>query len=146
MNKIATFAVACTQAVYALASFKSGYKGSLDVDVLSQAKDVYFDSLINVVNNLEIPDFYQDKNHYMIGNHFYLNERTDDVIISTDTKNNAMVLRCEKLSGKFVNDEFRYKETLLIADGHLEVDIDTILIQFGVSFDMKKLADGRQVP
>ena len=146
MFKVATFAVACTQAVYSLASTKSGFKGSLDVDVLSQAKDVYFDKLINVVNNLEIPDFYQDKNHYMTGNHFYLNERTEDVIISTDTKKNAVTLRCEKLSGKFVNDAFRYRKDLLTAEGHLEVDINTILIQFGLSFDQKVLADGRQVP
>jgi len=96
-----------------------------------------------VVNNLELPDFYQDKNHYMTGNHFYLDERTDDVIISTDTKNNAMVLRCEKLSGKFVNDAFRYRKDLITADGHLEVDINTINIQFGVSFDQKVLIDGR---
>lgn len=133
--KIATFAVACTQAVYALASTKSAFKASVDVDVLSQAKDVYFDKLIDVVNNLELPDFYQDKNHYLKGNHFYLNERTSDVTITTDVANNAMVLRCDKLSGKYIGDDFRYKETIFIATGHLEVDIDTIMIQFGISFD-----------
>jgi hypothetical protein len=31
---------------------------------------VYFDSMIRVLNNLQIPDFYQDKNHYMTGNSF----------------------------------------------------------------------------
>ena len=126
--KLATFAVACTQVVYGLASTKSAFKASVNVDVLSQAKDVYFDRLIDVVNNLQIPDFYEDKNHYLKGNHFYLNERTSDVTITTDVKNNAMVLRCDKLSGKFVGDDFRYKETILIATGHLEVDIDTIMI------------------
>ena len=98
------------------------------------------------MNNLTIPDFYQDKNHYLVGNHFYLNERTSDVTITTDVKNNAMVLKCAKLSGKFIGDDFRYRKDLLIATGHLEVDIDTIMIQFGISFDQKTLPDGRQVP
>jgi hypothetical protein len=44
--KIATFAVACTQAVYALASTKSAFKASMDIDVIEQAKDVYFDWII----------------------------------------------------------------------------------------------------
>jgi hypothetical protein len=130
--KLATFAVACTQVVFGLASTKSGFKASIDVDVLAQAKDVYFDNLISVVNNLVIPDFFQDKNHFMKGNHFQLNERTSDVTIHTDLKNNALILKCAKLSGKFIGDEFRYKKDLLVAAGHLEVDIDTIMIQFGI--------------
>jgi hypothetical protein len=44
--KLATFVVACTQVVYGLANTKSAFKASMDVDILTQAKDVYFDSLI----------------------------------------------------------------------------------------------------
>jgi len=146
MWKIAPFAVACTQAVYALANTKSGFKASMDIDVIEQAKDVYFDWIIQTVNSLEIPDFYDDSNHYLKGNHFYLNERTSDVTITTDVAKNALVLRCDQLSGKFVGDDFRYREWPFVATGHLEVDIDTIVIQFGISFGQTTLPDGRQVP
>ena len=60
--KLATFAVACTKEVYGLASTKSAFKASMDIDVIEQAKDVYFDWIIQTVNAIEIPDFYQDKN------------------------------------------------------------------------------------
>lgn len=84
--------------------------------------------MINVVNSLVIPDYYEDKNHYLTGNKFVANERTSDVTISTDIANNAMVLKCNKFSGKFYNDAFRWKKDLLIATGHIEVDIDTIMV------------------
>ena len=107
----------------------------MDIDIISQAKDVYFDSMIRVLNNLQIPDFYQDKNHYMTGNSFQINERTEDVTIYTDVNKNAVVFKCSKLSGKFINTAYRYRKDLITADGHLEVDLNTILVQFGFSFD-----------
>jgi|LakMenEpi03Aug12_release.lakeMendotaPanAssembly.Ray.scaffolds.fasta_scaffold1811432_1 hypothetical protein len=64
-----------------------------------------------------------------------MDERTSDVSIYPDPSKNAIVLRCDKLSGKFINDEFRYKSLgLLVATGHIEVDISTIMIQAGFSF------------
>jgi len=55
-------------------------------------------------------------------------------------------MKCDKLSGVFRNSDFRYKETIFIATGHLEVEIDTIMIQFGLSLDTMTLVDGRLVP
>ena len=130
--KLTTFVVACTQVVFGLANTKSAFKASVDISVLTQAKDVYFDSLLSLVNNFPIPDFYQDENHYLTGNHFQLNERSADVTIHTDVNSNALILKCSKLSGKFSNDRFRYKKAVIVAEGHLEVDIDTIMIQFGI--------------
>jgi hypothetical protein len=43
-------------------------------------------------------------------------------------------MRCEKLSGVFYNDAFRYKVWPFTAKGHLDVIINTILVQFGVGF------------
>jgi len=39
-----------------------------------------------------------------------------------------LILKCSKLSGKFTNDKFKYKKAVIVAEGHLEVDIDTIMI------------------
>jgi hypothetical protein len=55
-------------------SLETGFVTSLDLAVLDQAKDTYWDKIITVLNGLEIPDFYQDKNDYMRDNHFYISE------------------------------------------------------------------------
>lgn len=63
-----------------------------------------------------------------------MNERTTDVTIYTDVKKNALVMNCNKLSGVFYNDEFRYKSWPFVATGHSEVIINTIDVGFGLSF------------
>lgn len=68
----------------------------------------------------------------MTGNHFQLNERAADVTFHVDNSSNALVLKCSKLSGKFTNEKFKYKKAIIVADGHIEVDVDTIMIQFGL--------------
>ena len=88
--------------------------------------------MVSLINKFPLPDFYQDENFYLTGNHFQLNERSADVTFHTDANSNALVLKCSKLSGKFTNEKFRYKKAVIVAEGHLEVDIDTIMIQFGV--------------
>ena len=118
----------------------------MDIAVLEQAKDVWFDKIVEIVNTIQLPDLYGDKNHFLEGNHFYLNQRTSDVTITPDVANNAIVLKCNKLSGEFINDSFRYKETIFIAKGHLKVEIDTVEIQFGIRFENEVLPDGRTVP
>jgi hypothetical protein len=124
----------------------AGIHAALDILVLEQAKDVYFDSLVAFINNLTIPDVTDDKGNYFTGNSFVLNERTDDVLIYTDVPNNAIVMHCNKMSGVFYNDAFRYKEWPFVATGHSEVIINTILVQFGLSFGTTDLPDGRRLP
>jgi len=82
----------------------------------------------------------------MRGNSFVLDERSDNVLIYTDVPNNALVMRCNKLSGVFYNDAFRYKEWPFVATGHCDVIINEILVQFGLSFGTTDTADGRRIP
>lgn len=56
-----------------------GIKGSFDIAVLEQAKDVYFDKVVKLINNLTIPDFEDGDGNYLRGNNFVMNERTSDV-------------------------------------------------------------------
>lgn len=37
-------------------TLKAGLKNSLDISVIEQAKDVYFDKILALVNNLNLPD------------------------------------------------------------------------------------------
>ena len=54
-------------------STTNGVSASFDIAVLEQAKDVYFDKLLSLINTIEIPDFVQDKNDYLKDNSFVLN-------------------------------------------------------------------------
>lgn len=134
-------------AVQAQDAIPTGVTASLDIAVLEQAKDVYFDKVIQLIENLSIPDFNQDDNHFLRDNKFTLNERTEDVSIYADAANNAIVLKCDKLSGVFSSGAFRYKETIFIAKGHLDVKINTIKVQFGLRAETTTVGeDQRMVP
>ena len=94
----------------ALTNKTAGIHAALDIGVLEQAKDVYFDNLVNIINNLTIPDVGPDEHgNYFLDNSFVLDERTDNVLIYTDVPNNAIVMHCAKMSGVFYNGAFRYK-------------------------------------
>ena len=57
------------QVCWSQATFKAGVKNSLDIAVIEQAKDVYFDKILKIITNLQIPDIYiKDNEDYMIGN------------------------------------------------------------------------------
>jgi hypothetical protein len=45
--------------------FSPGVTASMEIDVLQQAANVWFDSIISVVNGLEIPDFDLGDKNYM---------------------------------------------------------------------------------
>lgn len=129
-----SFATACLLAQTAFCQGITGMKASMDISVLEQAKDTYFDKIVQIINSLQIPDFVEDSNHYLKGNSFVMNERTSDVSIYTDVAKNALVMRCDKMSGVFYNDSFRYKSWPFVATGHSEVIINTIEVGFGLSF------------
>lgn len=124
----------------------AGIHAALDILILEQAKNTYFDNIVTVINNLSIPDVEDDKGNYMRGNSFVMDERADNVLIYTDVPNNALVMRCNKLSGVFYNDSFRYKEWPFVATGHCDVIINEILVQFGLGFGTTDTAEGRRLP
>jgi hypothetical protein len=44
----------------------------------------------------------------MKDNTFYIEQRLDNVDLTADTANNAVVLNCKKLTAKFRSNKFRY--------------------------------------
>ena len=46
-------------------AFKAGSKASMDIDVLEQAKDIWFDEIIGVLNGLQIPDLEDADGNYI---------------------------------------------------------------------------------
>jgi len=95
---------------------------------------------------LTLPDLEDGKGNYLRDNIFTLEERTEKVVFSTDSENNAVHLKCAKLSAMFRSEHFRYKETIFVAKGHAEVDINTIDVEFSLKFNVTTLPDGRSIP
>jgi len=71
----------------------------------------------------------------MKDNTFYIEQRIDGVTLEADTANNAVKLNCNKLTAKFRCNNFRYKiAPLMVANGYVEVDMNTVDIGFGLQF------------
>jgi hypothetical protein len=100
----------------------SGVKNSLAIDVIEQAKDVYFNKIVKMIDNVALPDVYLDDGKgYFIDNKFILDMAPDDVEFFTDTGNNAVVFKVSDFTGTFYCDHFRYKELLFVATGSITV-------------------------
>jgi hypothetical protein len=79
-------------------TFDPGFNIDINFDVLKNAGNVWFDSLIEVLNGLTIPDFESKDGDYMKDNHFYIEQRIDNVVLAPDVANNAVTLTCNKLT------------------------------------------------
>jgi hypothetical protein len=136
---------ACTSAQ---TSVKSGVKTGMAIAILEQGKDAYFDSIMNLINNVPLPDVYSpDGKGYMLENSFQLTGRSSDVNFWTDSTKNAVVFSCKKMTAKFVSEHFYYQESVFLkAWGVMTVELNTIDIQVGIGFSTKVLPDGRVVP
>ena len=125
----------------------SGIKASLDISILEQAKDVYMDKLLEVVNNLMLPDINSDDGKdFLHGNHVHVSQDASNVIFTEDVANNALVLTANKLSAVYYCDSFRAHSWIFVAKGHLDVKMNTVNVGVGLKFKTQTLADGRVVP
>ena len=121
-NKIVTstfvLVCICLAATQAQTSYYAGVKNSLDISVIEQAKDVYFNEIVKLINNLTIPDIHLEGDKgYFLDNQFVLLETPDDVQFITDVTDNAVIFEITDFTGTFYCDHFRYKETIFVATG-----------------------------
>jgi len=85
--------------------------------------------------------------NYLRDNTFDVEGRAGDVEFTTDVANNALVFSCNKIKAQFNSSHFRYKVApLMVAKGHVEVDMNQIDMGFGIKMKLKQLDDGRFVP
>jgi hypothetical protein len=113
-------------------SVETGFKGSIELNVLRQAAGVWFDTIIQVVNGITIPNFSSDGD-YMKDNTFYVEQRISGVTLSSDVGKNAVVLNCNQLTAKFRCNDFHYHiAPLMNANGYVEVDMNSVDIGFGL--------------
>jgi hypothetical protein len=97
-----------------------GLTASLDIAVLQQAKDVYFDKILDIIRHVEIPDFAFDQG-YVKENTFTVTENSNNVNFTSDPANNALVFSVTDLTCLFRSADFRLKEKLVVAKGSADV-------------------------
>jgi len=104
------------------ASANPGLTASLDIDLIQQAKDVYFDAILDIIRHVEVPDFTFDGG-YVKNNSFQITENSDNVNFKSDSAKNALVFSVDDLKAEFKSANFRYKELIFIATGSADVKI-----------------------
>lgn len=108
---------------------------------------MYFDKILTLINGISLPDLEDGDGNYLRENTFVIMGRSDRTEFITDVANNAVILRNQKVSAEARSRDFRYKVApLTVAKGSVEVDMNTVDIQAGLSFSTKTLEDGRIVP
>ena len=70
----------------------------------------------------------------MLDNRFVLQESSGNVQFITDSQANTITLEVSNIKGQFYCDKFRYKETIFVAKGSIEVDLRDIKVTAGIKF------------
>lgn len=100
-----------------------------------------------MVNGLELPDLKDKDGNYLKGNSITVLEGTKYVEFVADVANNAVVLKNKKVSAVAKCNDFHYHVAPLInANGHAEVDMNTVDIEAGLKFSTRILPNGNIVP
>ena len=108
-----------------------GLTAGLDIAVLQQAKDVYFDKILDIIRHVEIPDFAFDQG-YVKENTFTVTENSNNVNFTSDPANNALVFSVTDLAGGFKSKSFKIKESIFIATGSADVTMKNVSVTVGV--------------
>ena len=95
-------AILTTPGMAARVAGRTGINGSIDLQVLNQAKEQFFDQIISFIDEVKIPDVQLKGNKgYLIENSFKLSE--EDIVVNfyNDIANNAVVFEADNLSATF---------------------------------------------
>ena len=100
-----------------------------------------------MINGLELPDLEDSHGNYLNDNSIEVREGTKYVEFVPDVANNAVVFKNKKVSAVAKSGKFHYHVAPLInANGHAEVDMNTVDIEAGLKFSTRYLDNGNIVP
>ena len=125
------------------AAFNPGLKLSTDFNMYNHAKDVYFDTVKGLINNITIPDLEIPGGHFN-KNKFHYDEKSSD--FKLEAGNNSVKFYANKISGSFHSSDFRYKELIFIATGSVDAKIKDMSVAFELEYTTQKLKNGDLVP
>ena len=140
--KIYMLLAVVTPLVYAV---NPGATASLDIGVVDQAKDVYFNYIMNILKNVQIPDI-SFSGGYIHDNSFFVTEQAQNVMITNDPANNGVRLEVDALSAGFQSHSFRYKKSIIVAKGSVEASFTHVKLAATVGISQQTLSNGKVVP
>ena len=120
----------------ASATNMSGIHAELDIAVIEQAKDVYLDTILHYLNDMDLPNITSDDGkNYLHGNHLTVAQNANNVAFGVDVAKNAITLNVNNLTANYYCDDFRGHEWIFVAYGHIHVELETIALGIGLSFE-----------
>ena len=134
------FALLCATSASA---FNPGLTLSTDFTMYNHAKDVYFDTVQNLVNNLTIPDLAISGGHFN-GNTFHYSEDKGDFNLEAGT--NSVKFYANNLSGMFHVNDFSYTYFIFTASGYIDAKINKMSVAFELEYTTQLLSNGKTVP
>ena len=109
-----------------IGAFNSGGTASIDFPVLQEAKDNYFNFVLDLINKVQIPNI-SFSNGHLDGNTFHVSETKDDLQFVAGASN-SIKLSANDLSASFHSSDLRYKELFLVATGSLDAHISSMSV------------------
>jgi len=130
---------------FAAAATNAGASASLDLSVVDQAKEVYFNYVMNILKQVKIPDtsFHHGSIH---DNTFFLQAPSRNVQIVNDPAHNGVRLSVNDLRAGFKSKHFRYKESIIVAKGSVDVSVSHCSVSVTVGLTQQTLPNGKVVP
>ena len=108
-------------------SFDAGAAASLNVGVIEQAKEVYWNYVMNILKNVQIPDISFHDGH-LNHNSFFVNQASKNVQITTNSGQNGVNLGVIDLQAGFHSSSFEYKISFIKATGSVDVKMSEVNI------------------
>lgn len=128
-----------------IAAVNPGGTATLDIGVIEQAKDAYYNVLMQLLANLDVPDVDFDGG-YLRQNSFYIKEAVQDMRISADQDLNGIRFEFNNLEAEFQSKDFHASYGIIQTSGSMSIDIKQVYIAFTEQTDMTTLPNGRVVP
>merc|ERR1712166_434313 len=133
-------AALCTSA----RAFNPGATASIDFPVLQEAKSNYFDFVLNLINQVKIPDINFDGGH-LDSNKFHVNESSNSFKFGAGKKN-SVVISANDLSATFHSNNLEYNILFLKAEGNVDAKISKMSVSVELEIGTQKLKNGKTVP
>ena len=125
--------------------FDAGATASLDVGLIQQAKDVYWEYVMNILQNVDIPDI-SFHGGYIHDNTFHISQASKNVQITTDASGNGVKLAVNDLGAGFKSNHFEYKVSFIKAKGNVEVSMSQVNVAVNIGLTTQQLPNGKVVP
>ena len=126
-------------------AFDPGAEASLDIGVVEQGKDAYWNYVMNILANTKIPDT-DFHGGYIHDNTFSVTEAAGDVSITDDSALNGIKLSINTLEAAFKSNHFKYKKGIIDCKGSVQAEISHMSVDVTVGLTTQTLSNGKVVP